>query len=409
MNGQYREEAPAMARWKINLVVLWFGNFFVMAGMTMIIPFLPLYLKEMGLQNEHSIGVWASLIFAGNFVTALFAQPIWGGIADRYGHKLMLLRSGFGMAIVMTLMGFANSPWQLLLLRMLNGTIAVFIPAAVALVSTNTPQEKTGFAMGTLQSGGTAGTILGPLIGGLLAEAFGYRPIFYLTGIFILVASILTMVLVKDKFDKVDAKQREKVSTLAGARTIFKLPQIPALFAVTFMIQFAILSPMPIMPLFVEQLHGQTAMLAFYAGLVGSINGFSNMLSSPFLGRIGDKLGAEKILGICLIGSAIAFIPQAFVQNIWQLMVSRFLLGLFMGGLLPSVYSLIKRYTPKGMESRAYSLNSSTLSLGNMLGPIVGGVLAGWISIRGVFLVAAAMLLLNSIWVRKTLTHKQRE
>jgi MFS family permease len=175
------------------------------------------------------------------------------------------------------------------------------------------------------------------------------------------------------------------------------------------MIQFAILSPMPIMPLFVEQLHGQTAMLAFYAGLVGSINGFSNMLSSPFLGRIGDKLGAEKILGICLIGSAIAFIPQAFVQNIWQLMVSRFLLGLFMGGLLPSVYSLIKRYTPKGMESRAYSLNSSTLSLGNMLGPIVGGVLAGWISIRGVFLVAAAMLLLNSIWVRKTLTHKQRE
>lgn len=396
-----------MTNWKVNLAVLWTGQFLTMSGMTMIVPFLPLYLQELGMQNEREIAIWASVIFAGNFVTSLIAQPIWGGLADRYGRKMMLLRSGFGMAIVMTLMGFAHNAWQLLLLRMLNGTISGFVPAAIAVMSVNTPKEKIGFAMGTLQSGGVAGTILGPLLGGLLAEAFGYRPIFYITGSLLFLASLLALFLVRDKFDRTAAKRKEKVSVLAGAADLAKIPQLPALFAVTFLIQFAVLSPMSLMPLFVQELHGKTEMLAFFAGLVGSMNGFSNMLSSPILGRYSDRVGAEKILGICLIGSALAFIPQALVANVWQLVASRFLLGIFMGGLLPSVYALIRRYTPDGMESRAYSLNSSTLSLGNMLGPVIGGVLGGWITIRGVFLLSTVLLLLNSVWVRRTLYRKQ--
>ncbi|WP_135554175.1 MFS transporter [Paenibacillus cymbidii] len=398
-----------MINWKVNLSVLWIGQFLTMAGMTMIVPFMPLYLQEMGMQNEHEVALWASLIFSANFVTSLFAQPIWGGLADRYGRKMMLLRSGFGMAIVMTLMGFAHSPWQLLLLRMLNGTISGFAPAAIALISINTPKERIGFAMGTLQSGGVAGTILGPLIGGLLAEAFGYRPIFYITGSLLFAASIIALLLVRESFDRTKAKLKERVSVLAGARELAKIPQLPALFSVTFLIQFALLGPMTLMPLFVQDLHGKTAMLAFFAGLVGSVNGFSNMIASPLLGRLGDKLGAEKILGICLIGAALSFVPQALVENVWQLIASRFLLGVFMGGLLPSVYTLIRRFTPDGMESRAYSLNTSTLSLGNMLGPLVGGLLGGWVSIRGVFVLSGILLLMNSVWVKRTLGSGKRK
>ncbi len=396
-----------MVKWKRNLVVLWIGQFFVMGGMTMIIPFLPLYIQELGIHNEHEIAIWAGVIFAANFVTSFIFQPIWGRLADRYGRKVMLIRSGLGMAIVMTLMGFAGTVWTLLILRLLNGVIAGFTPAAVALMSANTPKEKMGFAMGMLQSGVIAGTILGPVMGGLMAGWVGYRPIFYITGLLILTATGLVHFVVREKFNVEEAAQQPNVSVYQGFRQIKGIPQLPALFAVTFIIQFALLGAMPLMPLYVEELHVPIDHLALYAGLVISVTGFSNMVASPLLGRLGDKWGSEKILGISLVGAALALIPQAMVHNVWQLFAARFFLGIFLGGLIPSVHALIRKYTPDGMEGRAYSFNTSSLSLGNMAGPIAGGLLSGWISIRGVFVVGALLLLVNAIWVQRTLSQKK--
>lgn len=392
-----------MARWQINLIVLWLGQFLVMGGMTMIIPFLPLYIQEMGITDAHTVAMWSSVIFAGNFVTSFLFQPLWGGLADRYGRKVMLLRSGFGMAVVMTLMGLASSPLHLLLLRVLNGVISGFMPAAVALMSTNTPREKIGFAMGTLQSGGVAGSILGPFIGGLLAEWIGFRYIFYITGALLFCASLLALFLVKEKFDATAAQKKPKVSTLQSFNELKKTKELPSLYAVTFVIQFSMLSSMALIPLFVQELHGKGEMLAFYAGLVGSVTGFSNMIASPILGRLSDRIGSVKILAVCLVGAAVSFIPQALVSNIWQLLAARFMLGIFMGGMLPSVQMLIRTYTPNGMESRSYSFNTSALALGNMLGPVVGGTLSSWIGIRGLFTMAAVLLFANMLWVRKSL------
>jgi MFS family permease len=405
-----RKRGTAVERWKINLAVLWIGQFLVMSGMTMIMPFLPLYLQDLGMTNEHEIAIWASIIFAGNFVTSFLAQPIWGGLADRYGRKVMLLRSGFGMAVVMTLMGFADSAWQLLLLRMVNGTISGFAPAAIALMSASAPRERMGFAMGTLQSGGVAGTILGPLMGGAMAEWIGYRPIFYVTGALLFTASVLASLLVKESFNKTKAQSQPRVSVLAGLKQLGKIPQLPALFSITFLIQFAVLSPMTLIPLFVQDLHGKSDMLPLLAGLVGSVNGFSNVIASPLLGRLGDKIGQQRILLVCLIGAAAAFIPQALVSSVWQLIVARFFFGMFIGGLLPSVNALIRQYTPEGMESRAYSFNTSTLSLGNMIGPLVGTTLSMWIGgIRGIFVLAAVLLIANAIWARKALAAPKTE
>jgi MFS transporter, DHA1 family, multidrug resistance protein len=396
-----------MVRWQVNLIVLWLGQFLVMGGMTMIVPFLPLYLQELGMKDPHEVATWAGIIFAGNFVTSFLFQPIWGGLADRYGRKVMLLRSGFGMAVVMTLMGFAGNAWQLLILRMVNGTISGFAPAAVALMSTNTPKEKMGFAMGTLQSGAVAGTILGPFIGGLLAEWIGYRYIFYITGILLFAASVLTLLLVKEKFNVKEAAAKPKISVWQGFGQLKHVRQLPSLYAVTFLIQFAMLSTMPLMPLFVAELHGQTAGLAFFAGLVGSITGFSNMFASPLLGRLSDRIGPERILGVCLAGAAVLFIPQALVHNVWQLFAARFGLGIFMGGLLPTVNALIRKYTPEGMESRSYSFNTSALSLGNMTGPVVGGAISGILNIREIFIISTILLFINSFWVYKTLLIKK--
>jgi DHA1 family multidrug resistance protein-like MFS transporter len=390
-------------RWRLNLIVLCVGQFLVMGGMTMVIPFLPLYIQELGIHDKNQVAIWAGIIFAGNFLTSFLFQPFWGGLADRYGRKMMLLRSGFGMAVVTCLMGASTSVWHLLLLRLLNGTIAGYNPAAVSLISANTPKEKMGYAMGVLQSGSVAGTILGPLIGGLLAEWIGFRHIFFITGGLLFLATLNTTFTVKETFDREKAAQKPRISIFGGLKQLSKIPQLPSLFAVTFLIQFAMLSSMPLIALFVQELHGKPEFLALLAGLVGSVMGFSNMITSPVLGRLGDKLGAERILLISLLGAALTFIPQAMVQNVWQLLISRFCLGIFLGGLLPSVHALIRKYTPDGMESRAYAFNTSALSLGNMLGPIIGGAISGWITIRGLFLLAAVLLFFNAFWVKTAL------
>ncbi|ANE49085.1 multidrug transporter [Paenibacillus swuensis] len=395
-----------MERWKINLAVLWIGQFLVMGGMTMIIPFLPLYLQELGLKDPDEITLWAGIIFAGNFVTSFLFQPLWGKLADKYGRKMMLLRSGFGMAAVMATMGLAMVPWHLLVLRLINGTISGFNPAAVSLMAASTPKEHRGFVMGILQSGSVAGTIFGPLLGGLVANEVGYRPIFYITGALIFAASLLAMALVKEDFQRKTEAQEAPLSVFGGWQELKRIPQLPALFTVTVLLQFSMLSSMPLVPLFVQELSHDPSNIALYAGLVGSMSGFSNLFASPLLGRISDRLGAEKVLVLSLIGAVLCFIPQAFVTTVWQLMAARFLLGVCMGGMLPSINALIGKYTPKGMDSRAYSFNTSALSLGNMIGPVGGGLLAGFMGIRGIFIVSAVLLVLNVLWVRSTLLKK---
>lgn len=391
-----------MAQWKINLAVLWFGQFLVLAGMTMIMPFLSLYLQfEFGLRGEGEIAAWTGIIFAGNFVTAFLFQPIWGRLADRHGRKIMLLRSGFGMATVTLLMGFATEPWHLLVLRLLNGTISGFNPAAVALVSATTPKAKMGFAMGILQSGMIAGTVLGPLMGGLLADQVGFRPIFYITGTLLFAASLLALFVVREQFDRDKAAAAPQISVWQGWRRLRRIRQLVVLLSVTFLIQFGLMNSMSLIPLFVQELHG-TANLAFWSGMVGSVTGLSNMMASPLLGRLSDRFGAHRVLGISLAGAGAMFIPQALVNEVWQLLAARFLLGIFLGGLVPSVNALIRQYTPEGMEGRAYSFNSSMLSLGNMAGPVFGGLSSSLIGIEGLFLLSAALLIGNAVLVAQT-------
>jgi DHA1 family multidrug resistance protein-like MFS transporter len=387
-----------MARWKRNLMILWFGQFLVTAAMSSIIPFLPLYLQDLGVTDPAAVRTWSGIIFGANFLTAFIFSPIWGKLADRYGRKMMLIRSGIGMAVIVTLMGFATNHIQLLILRLLNGTVAGFIPAAISLTATNTPKEQVNYALGVLQSGAVAGMICGPLIGGLMADLLGFRAIFSYTGIFIFAATLMVLFLVKESFQKKTNEPR--TGFIEDFKIIVSRKPILSLFAVALMMQLVTLGSMPIIPLYVQELLPHTQYLAFFAGLAAAMMSASNMLASPFLGKLGDRYGSHYVLFYSLLIGAIFLIPVVFVSQYWQLLALYFCIGLCMGGMLPALNSLIRHYAPDGMESRTYGYATSAMFVGNLIGPVGFGLTAASFGISSVFMIGSLVLFISAVWVK---------
>ncbi|MGE7274534.1 MFS transporter [Brevibacillus panacihumi] len=388
-----------METWRRNLYVLCGCLFFVMVAMSMVMPFLPLYIQQdFGIEDPHEVTMWAGIIFGANFLTAGLVSPIWGNLADKHGRKIMILRSGYFMSITVALTGFAGSLWQLLALRLVNGLVGGIIPASTALVASSVPKEKIGWAQGLLQSFITAGTIMGPLFGGLLADYIGFRMIFVFTGCILFLATLVITFTVHEKFTP--PEKRNQSSLRQDFDMIFSSKKLPALFFVTVMIQFALFSIVPVLPIYISQLLGpEGTKVALWAGIVQAAMGIANVAASPRLGQLGDRYGSQKVLLGSLIMAGVLFIPQGFVNAVWQLVLLRFLLGLSLGGLLPSVNALLRRATPTHMISRVYGYNNSFVSIGSMLGPMIGGFVAGYISISGVFWMTSAFLLINAGWV----------
>lgn len=392
------EEVIGLEAWKRNVWILAGCTFLVMSAMSMIMPFLPLYLKELGMSDPKEISLWAGIIFGANFLTAFIFSPFWGRMADRHGRKLMILRSGFGMAIVISLTGLATGPISLLFLRLLNGVISGFIPAAIGLVSTNTPKKHTGYALGILQSGTVAGAIGGPLFGGLMSQAFGYRMVFFITGAFILIAAIGVTLFVKENFTPAK-EEKTKTSTMMEFKKITSKKPVLSIYLVILLIQFAIMGVNPLLSLYVEEL-SPAANVSLYAGIVVSVTGFANFMTSAWLGRVSDRKGAHHTLVYCLLGVALFTIPQVFVTDIWQLIVLRFFVGLCLGGLLPAANTLIRMHAPQGMESRTYGFSNSAMYLGSMIGPIIGGWLVSLYGVRGLLLTTSIILIGTVIMVK---------
>ncbi|ASS75666.1 hypothetical protein CIG75_12145 [Tumebacillus algifaecis] len=389
-----------MQLWKRNLVVLWFANFTVMMGMSLVMPFLPLYIGDLGITDPQDLTRWAGLVFSGTFMTSAIFAPIWGALSDRTGRKVMLLRSAVGMSIVMALMGFVTSVEQLFSLRLAMGIISGFIPAAIALMATNTPKEHVGYALGTLQTGAVSGQIIGPLVGGVLAHFLGFRSVFWFTAGLLICATIIVTVFVKEEFKKPEPAAKK----IKGERKHFEmlghLKMVWPVLIVSFLISFSMMMVDPMMSIYVSQLAPSAENVALIAGLITACTGIANIIFSPRLGKLGDRIGYKKVLLIAMCGAALFYIPQAFVTSPWQLMLCRFGLGMCIGGLLPQVNSLIRSRVPTEVQGRMFGYNTSAMFLGNLCGPNVGGFIGGVFGISSLFLIATCTMLGNALWLK---------
>ncbi len=336
--------------------------------MSQIAPILPLYIKQLGVDQADAVARYSGLAFGITFIVSAIFSPIWGLAADKYGRKPMLLRASLGMAIIIGCMGFATHVYVLIALRLLQGIITGYSTVCTTLIATQTDKAHAGGALGLLSTSNIAGSLLGPSIGGFIAENAGIPNTFFLTGVLMLIAFITTWLFVKETFVRTDEK-------VAGMKEVWEaVPEKSltlTLFATFFMLSVAMYSVEPVLTVYVNEISRNSGHVALLAGIL--------------------------------------FIPQALAQNPWELMGLRFLLGLAAGGLSPSVNTLIKKITPEHLTGRVYGFSMAAGYLGVFAGSVLGGQVAAWLGVPYVFLTTSVLLLINAVWVYTKVYKKMKE
>lgn len=385
-----------MPIWKRNLFVCWIGVFIAAIGMSEVAPILPLYIRYLGVENTSLVSQLSGIIFGITYLITAIFSPIWGQAADKVGRKPMILRAGIGLSIIYLLMGFVPNVYFLIALCAVQGAITGYSTACNTLIATQTDSEHVGYALGTLSTASIAGSLLGPTLSGVIEATLGLKAVFFIISGLLFVAFIITLLLVQESFVRNNRKSQ-------GVRDIWNMvPQkeLTVVILITFFVLgIGLYSVEPIMTQYVTKLSPNSSHIALISGLVFSATGLSNIIAAPRLGKLSDKIGAHKVIMIALIVAGILYIPQAFVQNPWQLLVLRFLLGFAMGGLIPSISIMIKKITPDNLTGRIFGFNMSLGYLGVAAGSILGGQIAGRFSFQYVFYVTSALMFLNAVWV----------
>lgn len=376
-----------METWQRNLLVLWIGVLTTAASFSMVIPFLPLFLLQIGV-HQHT-EMWSGLLYSAAFFAGALSAPYWGSLADRYGRKPMVVRAGFVLFVVYTLTAFVTNPYELLILRILQGLLSGYIPGSIALIGTNTPEDRVGFALSMISTAGATGAILGPLLGGAIAHWFSNRIAFGSAGIIELFATLLVIFWVReDNFSPV--KDRPSI-LLTFKEAVQNRPLLSALLLNTFT-AFSIMTIEPVLTLYIAQLNHSVANASLIAGVVFSLSGIASVVFAPLWGRTADRIGFPIVLIVGLFGGAVWTFLQLPFHNVWAFAGVRFCYGAFFCAVFPAINGLIVRTTEPAFRGRAFGLNQTANQVGNMLGPTAGGLVAEGSSIHGVFWVTGALL-----------------
>ncbi|QGG61832.1 MFS transporter [Loigolactobacillus bifermentans] len=362
-------------------------------GGSLIAPFLSLYIDTLGTFTKQQLNFQSGLIFASTYLMTAIVSPLWGKLADQYGRRPMLIRASAGMAITIFLMGFVTNTWQLLLLRLLLGAFSGFTSNSIALMAIITPKEKSGQVLGTLSTSTVAGMLLGPLAGGIIVAHTGYRVVFWLTGVIMLLVFLLTICLVQEYFTR---HTDQPAPSFKAVRQSLPQPRIIlGMVLTTMIIQITDKSISPILSLYVRELVQQPGQVTIFSGIVASAPGLVMLFFAPLFGRIGDRIGQYKILLFGLIASLLFYLLLGLTHNIWQVITLRLLIGISDAALAPSVQIILSKNTPVAVTGRIFSYNQTMQSVGAIIGPLIGATVAASSGYRYIFFSAAIFISLN--------------
>jgi MFS transporter, DHA1 family, multidrug resistance protein len=384
--------------WQRTLAIIFFAELMSAVGFSSIFPFLPLYVESLGSSTGLSTEFLAGMVFSAQAFTMMLASPIWGALADRHGRKVMVERATFGGTILLFLMAFARSGEELVLLRALQGLVTGTVAANNALVASEVPRDRLGFAMGTLQVGQGAGVALGPVIGGLIADLYGYNYAFFVTAAMLFLAGLLVFFGVQEKFVQDGLARQQKVSFVSRWRHVIQARGVPATYSLRFLTHLGRMMIIPIAPLFVKQLLANDPRVNTFTGLVIGVSAGATILSSFFLGSLGDRIGHRRVFIVSTAFAALFYLPQAAVTQAWQLLALQALVGVSMGGIIPALSALLASYTEAGEEGAVYGLDNSIISSARSVAPLIGSGIAILFSLRATFSATALIFFLTALF-----------
>jgi DHA1 family multidrug resistance protein-like MFS transporter len=371
-------------------------------GFSLIWPFLPLYITELyvgsrGSTDSGAIAFWAGLVFSSQALMMAIASPFWGALSDRFGYKVMVERSMYGGAVLLLLMGFVRTPEELTVLRVLQGLITGTISAANALVAAQVPRERLGYAMGTLQMGLWSGAAVGPVAGGVMSDTIGFRSTFITTAVLLMAAGVLVTVAIREPERKARAERSSGGGMLQNWWTMLMAPGMSLTYTLRFTSSLAQNMMLPFSSLFIASLLTAGQPVGSVTGLMVGISAATGTASAILLGRLGDRIGHQRILLVVAALAGLFYLPQALVQNAWQLLALQALSGAALGGIGPSLSALLSRYSTRGSEGTVYGLDASIVSGARALAPTVGAMVVAAAGLRSVFLASGAACLLIAV------------
>ncbi|OGS34045.1 MAG: hypothetical protein A2293_01030 [Elusimicrobia bacterium RIFOXYB2_FULL_49_7] len=393
---------------KSELRIIAFSLFMLTSGMSLIGPLMPIYITQLGNFAPRDAARWAGLIEGITFIMSAIFSPIWGMLGDRFGRKSMVLRAFFGMSITMALLSLCQTPLQMFFVRMVHGCIAGAISASIALVSTRVEEKEMGSTLGLLHSFILAGTVGGPFIGGLLADAFGFQLCFFITSAILLCCGALIAFYIPATQEN-KPKNGHHYTLSDNFRYYFGNRQLRLISAVLLLSQMARMGQKPIVPLFISSLSSNLTCLPTVVGSVFGLSGLAAALSVKFWGKRADKYGFRATLLLTLSGAAFFTLGMPLSQAIWQIALFHALAGLFNSGTTPLLQSLIALNSEKTRRGCVYGTVMIFQMLGNAAGPMLGGVVSEQFGFRLSLFLLGLLFIVGWFLVRFKMKEKESD
>ena len=366
----------------------------VLLGFGLAMPFIPLYLQELGLRDRSEIALWTGLISAAAGLPMAFFAPIWGAVGDRYGRKAMLVRAIAGAAVVLTAIGLITDVRQLLALRILQGALTGTGAAAATLIATIAPRERTGFALSTVNTAMQAGNFVGPLIGGVAIVALGFRTSFFVSGALMAVCAACCWFWVHEPprsstRTPIDRSPRALLSGIAQIFAPLAWPELRGIMTVQLLTQAAYSSTLALLPLYVQDLsRPEWLSTEILVGLALATGAVSAAVATPLLGIQTDRRGARTVLLFGVGLTALALLPHAFAIGPLLFLALRVLLGVGLAAVGAATGVLTRTAARAGGEGRAFGATTGAQMLGWGLGPLVGSAVAAGFGLPTLFAIS---------------------
>lgn len=383
-----------MDSWEKTYIRIWIAQFTSIMGFAFALPFAPFYIQELGVTDPAEVKIWVSLFAAATPLSLAIFSPVWGAAADRFGHRLMMLRANFSAVGVLLLMGMVRSVEALIVLRLLQGALTGTLTASQIMVAANAPPERSGRALGSLTAAVFSGAMFGASLGGIASEWIGYRAVFYVAAGLLFVSACLILFGTRETAPLEQSMQQPvegQGTSSPGKAFRAALPIMILIVAISYSRQF----DMAMMPLLVQEIHGMLDGVSMRTGALLAVGSIAGMFSGVLFGRLADRWHPARLAIIAALVAAMAMIPQAFATAVWVLFPARFFMMFCSGGLEAITQIWLSNITDRKYKGIIFGWASTARSIGWVIAPLSSGTVGALFGIRPVYLASATLFVLT--------------